>query len=83
MPSAMTGQIPKGGQYDALLGSISPEYPQGGKDDPNITLIKVIPSEGYYWDTKHGTAVAFLKMAASVVIGKTMDDSVEGSLDID
>ncbi len=27
MSSAMTGQIPKGGQYDALLGSISPEYP--------------------------------------------------------
>ncbi len=27
MPSAMTGQIPEGGQYDALLGSTSPEYP--------------------------------------------------------
>ncbi len=56
---------------------------QGGKDDPALTLIKVIPSEGYYWDNKNGTAIAFLKMAASVVIGKTMDDSVEGTLDID
>ncbi|WP_209437721.1 hypothetical protein, partial [Pedobacter petrophilus] len=25
--SAMTGQIPEGGQYGALLGSILPEYP--------------------------------------------------------
>lgn len=29
MPSAMTGQIPEGGQYDALLGSTLPEYPAG------------------------------------------------------
>ena len=36
MSSAMTGQIPKGGQYDALLGSISPEYPKG--DDGNLWI---------------------------------------------
>ena len=47
------------------------------------SFIKVTPSEGYYWDTKHGTAVAFLKMAASVITGKTMDDSVEGTLEVD
>ena len=23
-----------------------------GKDDPAISLIKVTPQEGYYWDTK-------------------------------
>lgn len=28
MPSAMTGQIPEGRQYDALLGSALTEYPQ-------------------------------------------------------
>ncbi|WP_316803033.1 pyridoxamine 5'-phosphate oxidase family protein [Pedobacter nototheniae] len=68
---------------DKLWSPFIKTWFQGGKDDPNITLIKVIPSEGYYWDTKHGTAVAFLKIAASVIMGKTMDDSVEGTLDID
>lgn len=29
-----------------------------GADDPRITAIKVAPAEGYYWDTKHGMAVA-------------------------
>ena len=33
-----------------------------GVDDPHITVIKVVPSEGYYWDTKYGNAVAGLKM---------------------
>jgi general stress protein 26 len=55
----------------------------GGEDDPRITVIKVEPSEGYYWDNKHGNAVAFIKQAAGAVLGKTLDDSVEGKLDID
>ena len=54
----------------------------GGVDDERITVIKVDPSEGYYWDNKHGNAVAFAKMAVGAVIGKTMDDSVEGKLSV-
>lgn len=54
-----------------------------GKDDPRISVIKVVPTQGYYWDNKHGNIVAFLKMAASVVIGKTLDDSVEGKLEVE
>lgn len=53
-----------------------------GKDDPSISLIKVSPTQGYYWDTKHGKAVAFLKMPASLLTGKAMDDSVEGKLEM-
>jgi general stress protein 26 len=51
-----------------------------GIDDPRITAIRFTPSEGYYWDTKHGTAVAGLKMLIGAAIGKTMDDSIEGNL---
>ena len=54
-----------------------------GRDDPSITLIKVSPTQGYYWDTKHGAAVAFFKMAVSLVSGKAADDSVEGKLEMD
>jgi general stress protein 26 len=53
-----------------------------GEDDPRISVIKVIPAEAYYWDNKHGNAIAFIKQTASAVIGKTFDDSVEGKLDI-
>lgn len=51
-----------------------------GKDDPRITVIKVTPTDGYYWDTKHGMAVAGIKMLIGMAIGKTLDDSVEGTL---
>jgi len=53
-----------------------------GVDDPGITVIKVEPSEGYYWDTRHGNVVAFVKTMISVAIGKTIDDSVEGTIKI-
>jgi len=54
----------------------------GGQDDPRISIIEVQPREGYYWDSKHGNAVATIKMVIGSVIGKTMDDSVEGNLKI-
>lgn len=52
----------------------------GGVDDPRITVIKVKPLQGYYWDNKHGNTIAGIKMMVGAAIGKTMDDSIEGTL---
>ncbi|MDG3003219.1 pyridoxamine 5'-phosphate oxidase family protein [Paludisphaera mucosa] len=54
----------------------------GGQDDPRITVIEVAPTEGYYWDTKHGGMVAGIKMLVGAAIGVTLDDSIEGTLDV-
>ncbi|UVW27768.1 pyridoxamine 5'-phosphate oxidase family protein [Massilia sp. H6] len=51
-----------------------------GEDDPRITAIRVMPRQGYYWDNKHGDAVAGAKIVVGAVLGKTMDDSIEGTL---
>ena len=53
-----------------------------GVEDPRITVIRFTPRDGYYWDTKHGTAVAGVKMMVGAMTGKTLDDSVEGRLDV-
>lgn len=53
-----------------------------GEDDPRISVIKVAPTEGYYWDNKHGNFVAGIKMLIGAAIGKTLDDSIEGELDV-
>jgi general stress protein 26 len=53
-----------------------------GQDDPRISVIKVEPSSGYYWDNKHGNAVAGVKMVIGAVMGKTLDDSIEGKLNV-
>lgn len=51
-----------------------------GENDPRITVIKVVPAEGYYWDTKHGKIVAMAKTAIGALLGKTFDDSIEGDI---
>ena len=51
-----------------------------GQDDPRITVIKVAPSHGYYWDNKHGNAIAGVKMMIGAAVGVTLDDSIEGTL---
>ena len=53
-----------------------------GKDDPRVTVIKVTPTEGYYWDTKHGMAVAGIKMLIGALTRTTLDDSIQGKLDV-
>ncbi len=53
-----------------------------GEDDPRLSVIKVEPVNGYYWDNKHGNAIAFVKQLAGAAVGKTIDDSVEGKLEV-
>jgi general stress protein 26 len=53
-----------------------------GEDDPRITVIAVSPTGGYYWDNKHGKAIAGIKMMVGAAIGKTLDDSIEGTLGV-
>ncbi len=51
-----------------------------GKTDPRITAIRFTPHHGYYWDNKHGDTIAGVKMLIGATIGKTLDDSIEGTL---
>jgi general stress protein 26 len=53
-----------------------------GSDDPDITLIKVVPENTYYWDTKSSKMVSLVKMLVSTVTGKAPDDGVEGKLNV-
>jgi general stress protein 26 len=69
-------------KIDALWSPMVKAWFQGGKDDPNISLIKVTPEEAHYWDTKNNKMISMLKIMTSVLTGKTMDDGVEGELNI-
>lgn len=53
-----------------------------GVDDPDITLIKVVPENAHYWDTKNNKMISFAKILVSMLTGKGNDDGVEGELDV-
>jgi general stress protein 26 len=51
-----------------------------GVDDPDLTLIKVVPTEGHYWDTKNGKLLTMISIAISALTGKAMKEGVEGDV---
>ena len=54
-----------------------------GKDDPNISLIKVIPEDAYYWDTKNNKMVSLVKFAMGAMgITPKDDGGIEGKLNV-
>jgi general stress protein 26 len=67
-------------KIDELWQPLIKTWFTGGKEDPRVTVIRFQPVQGYYWDNKHGNAVAGMKMLVGAAIGKTLDDSVEGTV---
>lgn len=55
-----------------------------GKDDPNVSIIRVAPKDTYYWDTKAGKLVSLITFAAAAITGNKTDnsDGIEGKAEI-
>ena len=54
-----------------------------GKDDPRVTVLRVTPNAGHYWQTTSGKIVSFVKMSFAAVTGsKTSDGGVDGELNV-
>ena len=65
-----------------LWSAIAKTWFNEGYDDPELTLIKIEPEEGYYWDTKDGKVISLLKMVAGALAGKEFNTGVEGSVKV-
>ena len=51
-----------------------------GENDPRISLLRVEPISGEYWDTRHGAAIAGIKMLFGAIVGKRVEEGVHGNL---
>ncbi|HEY0744708.1 MAG TPA: pyridoxamine 5'-phosphate oxidase family protein [Chryseosolibacter sp.] len=68
-------------KIEQLWSPMAKAWFKGGKDDPSLSVIQVIPDEAYYWDTKHNKMVSFLKILSSIGSdSKSKDDGVQGRL---
>lgn len=66
-----------------LWSTIAKAWFTEGVDDPEVSAIVIKPIDAYYWDTKNNRLVSLLKIGAAIVTGKSMDDGVEGQLEVD
>lgn len=67
---------------DELWNPIVKAFFPEGKDDPNLSLVKIKPEAAHYWDTINGKMVTWFKMAASAVTGNQNNVGVEGKLKV-
>ncbi len=51
-----------------------------GKEDPDITIIKVTPDAAYYWDTDGSRMINILKTIASIATGVDLVSGNQGDL---
>lgn len=69
-------------KIEALWSPIAKAWFNEGKDDPNLTVLQVSPSEAYYWDTKDGKLFTMIKIAVAALTGKEMDGSIQGKMNV-
>lgn len=69
-------------KLEEIWTPIAKAWFEEGKDDPDATVIRVRPTESYYWDTQDGKIVSMVKIITAAVTGKDMDGGVEGNLKV-
>ncbi|MEO7209683.1 MAG: pyridoxamine 5'-phosphate oxidase family protein [Chitinophagaceae bacterium] len=69
-------------KIDYLWSPLVKAWFKEGKEDPNISLIKVKTNSAYYWDVDGNRMINFLKMAASAIVGQNLVDSEEGNIKV-
>ncbi len=67
---------------EEMWNPIAKAWFKEGKDDPNVTVIRVSPITSYYWDTKNGKIVSMIKIAIAAVTGISTGGGQEGKLDV-
>jgi len=70
-------------KIEELWTPVAKAWFKEGKNDPNISLIKVKAKTAYYWDAEGNRMINFLKMIASVATGQEPPETEEGQLSID
>jgi len=67
---------------EKLWNPMAKAWFQGGKDDPDLLMIKVITQEAAYWDSGSSKMVVFFSMIKAAVTGSTPDGGDHGTLDL-
>lgn len=53
-----------------------------GKDDPNVSALRLKPAEAQYWDNKNNKFITLFKMGLGVISGNQPDISATGKLEV-
>ena len=67
-------------KIEEIWNPVAKAWFEDGKEDQDISVIKVSPKDVYYWDTKDGKIISIFKMAGAAFLGTKTDVGVVGKL---
>ena len=65
-----------------LWNPVSKAWFPGGKDDPNLVVLKVTTDEAAYWDSSSSKMVVFFSILKAAVTGTTPNEGDHGKLNL-
>lgn len=69
-------------KIEELWTKVAEAWFPAGKEDPNLTLLRVRPTLAHYWDTEDGKLVTYAKMLTASLTGREADVGVEGDIGV-
>ncbi len=69
-------------RIDKYWSNMMKTWFEGGKEDSNLLVLKVIPAEAHYWDTKSNKLVTVVKTAINSIADEPMEIGRCGDLKI-
>ena len=67
---------------EELWNAMNKAWFPGGKEDPNLVILKVTTEEAAYWDSNSSQMVVFFSMLKAVLTGTTPDGGDHGKLNL-
>jgi general stress protein 26 len=67
---------------EELWNLMSKAWFPGGKDDPDLAVLRVTTQEAAYWDSTSSKMVVFFSMLKAVITGNTPDGGDHGKLNL-
>lgn len=67
---------------EELWNLMSKAWFPGGKDDPDLAVLRVTTQEAAYWDSTSSKMVVFFSMLKAVITGTTPDGGDHGKLNL-
>jgi general stress protein 26 len=80
--SGQSAAVEDEAKKDELWNLMSKAWFPGGKDDPELVMIRVWTEEASYWDSTSSNMVLFFSMLKAAVTGDTPDSGDHGRLEL-
>lgn len=70
------------GAIEKFWSPLAGAYFENGKDDPELSTVRVTPKEAHYWESKDGKIISLAKILFAAATGTAPDEGRQGDIKV-